>query len=441
MGFDVLHIAKRILLSDQTVSIPGLGVFFLRRSAAKVNRSTHQFDPPKVDLNFKWKPETRGERLKEILISDYGLDEVAADQAIRRFADQVMDEYYATGFAEIHGLGRIYRDGNGNMIYNAEQADHIFTVSNLPSYRLTPIERKSEEDIARVEQLIADREMASAREVEAGSSATIQHSESSPDDDWAALDEELPEVPDIPEKETDLHETVSEVELTSPEIEKIKIPQEEPAEVVIPVVAIDNTKVSQHAPRQVHPPIQEKKRNPIWWLLLIPLLLLLAYFWMNRDTQRHAAEDPVVTTTTDSDQSNTDNPEENVEITDSISSGITPVDATPEEQSSEVVENNNTENTEDTPSETSSEPEQTLRIDGHEPRLINGECVIIVGAFGRQANVEKVSQRIKDLGYGVHTLTYGSGVTRVGAQLNCNQAENALSELRNKIEPQAWILH
>ena len=38
MSLDILHIIKRILLSDQTVSVPGLGVFYLKRIPAQVDK-------------------------------------------------------------------------------------------------------------------------------------------------------------------------------------------------------------------------------------------------------------------------------------------------------------------------------------------------------------------------------------------------------------------
>ena len=91
MSLDILHIIKRILLSDQTVSVPGLGVFYLKRIPAQVDKIRNEFYPPSTEIQFKLKPETRGDRMIQALIDEYGLDKQAALQTISDYVGQLRD--------------------------------------------------------------------------------------------------------------------------------------------------------------------------------------------------------------------------------------------------------------------------------------------------------------------------------------------------------------
>jgi hypothetical protein len=70
-----------------------------------------------------------------------------------------------------------------------------------------------------------------------------------------------------------------------------------------------------------------------------------------------------------------------------------------------------------------------------------GECLIILGAFSVGANVERMTNRLRAMGYTTLTQPRGS-LTQVGIPVDC-KAQNlqvVLGFLRKNVEQQAWVL-
>lgn len=68
-------------------------------------------------------------------------------------------------------------------------------------------------------------------------------------------------------------------------------------------------------------------------------------------------------------------------------------------------------------------------------------CLIVIGAFGQQANVDRMVTRLQELGWSAVTMPRGE-LTVVGVPVVCRgtamQAD--LSRLRTEVEAQAWLL-
>ena len=70
------------------------------------------------------------------------------------------------------------------------------------------------------------------------------------------------------------------------------------------------------------------------------------------------------------------------------------------------------------------------------------ECIVIVGAFSRQSNVERMKSRLMELGFDIHVSELNN-MTRVGASFNSNEKNvlETLRFLRKEVEPGSWILN
>ena len=71
-----------------------------------------------------------------------------------------------------------------------------------------------------------------------------------------------------------------------------------------------------------------------------------------------------------------------------------------------------------------------------------GQCIVVVGAFGVQANVDRMVQRITQMGFQPVTRSKGA-LTQVGISAQCRSAEitQLLQTMRSEVEAQAWILN
>lgn len=74
--------------------------------------------------------------------------------------------------------------------------------------------------------------------------------------------------------------------------------------------------------------------------------------------------------------------------------------------------------------------------------VMTKECIVIVGAFKRSANVARMSDSLAAMGYEVHTEAGPRGLTRVGARLECLDEEilDTLAFFRKTVEKEAWVL-
>lgn len=69
-----------------------------------------------------------------------------------------------------------------------------------------------------------------------------------------------------------------------------------------------------------------------------------------------------------------------------------------------------------------------------------GDCIIIVGAFGEQSNVDRMKGKLEMLGWEVYS-NQPYKLTKMGAYVPCDRQglQAALQELRETVEPKAWI--
>ena len=88
--------------------------------------------------------------------------------------------------------------------------------------------------------------------------------------------------------------------------------------------------------------------------------------------------------------------------------------------------------------------EEEIPIGEEEERLsdfVNRFCIIIVGSFKRQSNVQRMIEKIEAMGLTTHTEQFGE-FTRVGVKFDCyeNDLYRTLFQLRGKFSDDAWIL-
>ncbi len=372
---------------DQTVSLPGLGVFYLKHISAQLDNRTNRFYPPKTQIRFKWKPKTKGERLIETLIDEYGLDHIAAEEALKTFSSELRQKLENNDEAILQGIGRLYKDQNGNLLFDGTRADSVFSRSFLPEFEFTPFTRqtpsvKKQKEAQKDEQTHATKP-----------SPTADGSSKAPEDDidWSDWDK-------ADEPALDEHPTTD---------------RDKPLAVADPKPAQQTQKAK---------PAQTKAALPLLPLfVLIGLGFLGLFTWSWYSKQKNTQRIQTSKTEIKLNQS----------PTQEISNPLIPVDSSIHQ---DTQNNNAASQTETTKKEQDSQKQQMQNPDETK------DCVIIVGSFGRKSNANKMRKKIEQMGFDSYTDSQTLRLTRIGVKVRCAEAEGVLSEVQYKIEKSAWLL-
>ena len=73
------------------------------------------------------------------------------------------------------------------------------------------------------------------------------------------------------------------------------------------------------------------------------------------------------------------------------------------------------------------------------PTETQSQCVIILGAFGRQSNVDKLLRQLKADDFDAFTVPYKS-LTRVGVKVSCSESSRMLRKVRTRYTSDAVVL-
>ena len=441
MALDILYQIKKCLLTDRTASVPGLGVFYLKHTSSRIDPATNKIYPPKSEMRFKLKPKTRGDRLIEMMIHEYGLDHIAAKEAILTFSEKIKNQYKEQDEARLEGIGRLFNDSNNNLLFDGIDADAVFLRTSLPDFVAEPFDyNKRKETVSEPVTIVEDTHVEETKKEELVSEAAERDTlEDEPVIDNIEVDWDEVEVPEV-KKET----------FIIPLIDKVKeeqIKEEVHKEVPRKVAGVKEIKNEEE---------QKKEVNGFNWLKALPLFMLFgiallsygAWKWFDGNNNASVTE----LTTIDKNRINQspthyiDSSEDNKIVSEQLDessdvensqldSGISHLDE-------KVVDSKNGDeiNSQTELDPESNKAERTKREMKSYIRTASGNCVIIVGSFGRKSNVNKMLKKIEDLGYTTHVDSQTLKLTRVGVSVDCNSIEGVLSEVKHKLGENAWIL-
>ncbi len=97
-------------------------------------------------------------------------------------------------------------------------------------------------------------------------------------------------------------------------------------------------------------------------------------------------------------------------------------------------------NTDSLPGKTATDNADSVKASGQNIKETDPPCFIVVGAFGDPANVTKMEERLRSLGYVVE-LFKGRILTKVAIRTSCDQSNlnKVLNDVRSSINPESWI--
>lgn len=182
----------------------------------------------------------------------------------------------------------------------------------------------------------------------------------------------------------------------------------------------------------------------LWIAGITAVLMLIAAlgYW----TMYHSPEDPINWSGVDQSRVNKSPGIDSYYVQDTHltpeSTAQKPKQGHPSKAIPDTTENNYSEDKterKDSPVQKSSPDEHPSREKkGNAPSI---DCVVVVGAFGKQSNVTNMLDVLREEGYTTYTEAH-DGLTRVGVRTPCVDEEllRTLRSCRTSIEEKAWIL-
>ncbi len=108
----------KYLLLHHKLSIPALGNFMVEFQPAHYNESTGLLFPRKPVIDFNEGPAPASDKnLIHFLSAEMGMEEEAARKEFQNFSIKLLVNMVEQHFIDLHGIGRIKKEMNGNIIF------------------------------------------------------------------------------------------------------------------------------------------------------------------------------------------------------------------------------------------------------------------------------------------------------------------------------------
>ena len=135
----MLNSLYKFLLLNNNVSIPGIGSFFIERTAAVVNAGS--VIPPKHQVQFQPGTALADRNFYSFLALETGSNEVEAIRKFQDFAYQLRKDIQSHPHVQLSGLGILQKNAVGEIEFQPSiSADHYFPV--IPLIQPEKVEEK-----------------------------------------------------------------------------------------------------------------------------------------------------------------------------------------------------------------------------------------------------------------------------------------------------------
>lgn len=109
----------KYLILNSRAHVPGLGVFFIERTPAKLDFANKIFIAPVSQINFKAQPSVADNRIYTFISRQQKIEESEAVIRYNNFADTIKKHLKEHKRMELPGLGVLLQNNEGNLYFNA----------------------------------------------------------------------------------------------------------------------------------------------------------------------------------------------------------------------------------------------------------------------------------------------------------------------------------
>ncbi len=130
-----------LLYENDTVSLPGFGSFVKAYKGANIDYVQGEIKPPASALNFNSNLVVNDGLLVRFLKKKHGLPISKAEQVVKDYVSDLKQKLENKEFVTFSGLGRLYKDFEGNFKFLPESTNFNTDSFGLPDLQFYPIAR------------------------------------------------------------------------------------------------------------------------------------------------------------------------------------------------------------------------------------------------------------------------------------------------------------
>jgi hypothetical protein len=139
----MLNALYKYLILNDNVSIPGVGSFHIKRSAAAFDQASGIFHPPACEIKFEQGTALTDTKFYHFLSGEKGITEVDAVRKFQDFAYQLRKDIQTHPFVELSNMGVLKRNGLGDVVFESS----VSTKKYFPSIAPEEIGNEQEETV------------------------------------------------------------------------------------------------------------------------------------------------------------------------------------------------------------------------------------------------------------------------------------------------------
>ena len=114
--FELLY---KYLILNKKASVPGIGVFLVERSPARLDFANKIFISPGFQIGFKPQPSLNDNRMYSFISDEQKVDEPEAITRYYHFANDIKENLSSDHVVEFPGMGVLTQNSNGEIVYKA----------------------------------------------------------------------------------------------------------------------------------------------------------------------------------------------------------------------------------------------------------------------------------------------------------------------------------
>jgi hypothetical protein len=134
---------RELLYENDAVNVPGLGGFVTEYQAATVDHVQAQILPPSREVSLNTNLPIDDGLLIQRIADDYRLSGLEAEQILRDYVDGLHDALNAGEIVAIEGVGRLYKNYEGQLQLMSDHTNFDTTVYGLPAVGSNIINRNT----------------------------------------------------------------------------------------------------------------------------------------------------------------------------------------------------------------------------------------------------------------------------------------------------------
>lgn len=142
-AINVAHYISELLFRHDCVTVPGFGAFVCTYAPARIHPAQHTFTPPGKQIVFNKHLQQNDGLLAQNIASEHGCSFDEAMSGIQAFAHTIQSQLKAGKKAELHNIGTLSLDPEGNIVFESyPEINYLIDSFGLASFQSMPVLRE-----------------------------------------------------------------------------------------------------------------------------------------------------------------------------------------------------------------------------------------------------------------------------------------------------------